>query len=275
MFLLIALILLALVFLWLVRPHLPRRDCTHLLGRDYAHRGQWDGNIPENSLSGFRRAADNGYGIELDVRLTADGVLVVHHDSSTKRMCGTDLVVKETALTDLRALRLNQTDEPIPTFDEVLEAVNGRVPLIVELKVEKDADVLASAVYERMRRYEGPWCMESFYPSAVGWFRRNAPEVIRGQLSFGMFHKREDWKLHIRDFILGSLMVNVVGRPDFIAYDHHGDTPANLPLRLVRAMGPLMVCWTVRSQQDMTRLRRSYDLQIFEGFIPSDKPGRR
>lgn len=275
MIILLILVLMAALFCFLVRPHMPRRDCPHLLGRDYAHRGQWGGDIPENSLAGFRRAADNGYGIELDVRLTGDGHLVIHHDSSTKRMCGRDLIVKETSLAELRTLRLKGTEELIPTFDEMLEAVDGRVPLIVELKAENDSAELAQAVYSRMQRYAGPWCMESFHPSAVGWFRRNAPEVIRGQLSFGVHRKRDSWKLFFRDVVLGSLMVNVVGRPDFIAYEHKADTRANFPLQLVRAMGPLMVCWTVRSQEDMTRLRSRFDLQIFEGFIPSDKPAGR
>lgn len=275
MIIVLILIALVLIFLWLVHPNLPRRDASHLLGRDYAHRGLWGSDVPENSLAGFRRAAEQGYGIELDVRLTGDGHLVVHHDSSTQRMCGADMLVKETSLETLRTLHLNDTEERIPTFDEVLETVAGRVPLIVELKVERDAAELAKAVYERMKRYDGSWCMESFFPTAVQWFRRNAPEVIRGQLSFGVKRRRASVKLLLRDIVLGSLMVNVLSRPDFIAYEHQSDKPSNLPLRIVRAMNPLMVCWTVRSQADMTRLRKSYDIQIFEKFIPSDKPVRR
>lgn len=272
---LIAILILAALLVYLMLPRLPARDFAPLLGRDYAHRGLWGGTVPENSLAGFRRAAEAGYGIELDVRLTGDGHLVVHHDNSTLRLCGREMRIKETPLAALRELRLNGTAEGIPTFEEVLAAVDGRVPLIVELKTEGDADALARAVYDRMQTCAGPWCMESFDPMAVRWFRRNAPEVIRGQLSFAPFRRQKKASLFLRDLVLGTLLVNAAGRPDFIAYDHRGDTALNLPLALNRALGALMVAWTVRSQQDMTRLRTRFDLLIFEGFIPADKPASR
>lgn len=159
---LIILIVLILLYVFLLIPRLPRRDMSALTKVDYAHRGLWNAQRPENSLSAFRSAVDSGYGIELDVHRTKDGVLVVHHDDNLKRVCGVDRRIAQSTLAEVRACHLSGTDEVVPTFDEVLEAVGGRVPLIVELKVEQNVDSLCSAVRERMQHYNGLWCMESF-----------------------------------------------------------------------------------------------------------------
>ena len=150
---LIILIVLILLYVFLLIPRLPRRDMSALTKVDYAHRGLWNAQRPENSLSAFRLAVDAGYGIELDVHRTKDGVLVVHHDDNLKRVCGVDRRIAQSTLAEVRACHLSGTDEVVPTFDEVLEAVGGRVPLIVELKVEQNVDSLCSAVREWMQRY--------------------------------------------------------------------------------------------------------------------------
>lgn len=262
---------LVLLYACLILPNLPRRDIAFLQGRDYAHRGLWttndpgEANRPENSLAGFRAAAEKGYGIELDVHLTADGQLVVHHDDSLKRLTGEDVRIGSSELEKVRACRL-PNGEAVPTFDEVLETVAGRVPLIVEVKVEGNADALSQAVYERMQRYDGPWCMESFDPRAVQWFRRNAPEIIRGQLAFNQAGKGETRKIWWRNIGIASMIQNLWARPDFIAFDYKSEKKWCLPMLLLRAMKPWFVAWTVRSQVDMDALRGRYDLQIFEKF---------
>ncbi len=255
----------------LIRPNLPRRDIAFLQGVDYAHRGWWDTNEPgedhrpENSLAAFRAAVEKGYGMELDVHLTKDGHLVVHHDDSLKRLTGVDRRIGESTLEEVRACRL-PNGEPVPTFDELLETVAGRAPLIVEVKVERNADALSRAVYERMQRYDGPWCMESFDPWAVAWFRRNAPEVIRGQLAFNKAGRGETFALWWRNIGIASMIQNLWARPDFIAFDYQSEKRWCLPMLLLRWMKPWFVAWTVRSRQDMDALRSRYDLQIFEKF---------
>ncbi len=255
------------VYAWAVRPNLPRRDISPLMGVDYAHRGLWnaeDGR-PENSLAAFRAAIDKGYGIELDVHRTADGCLVVHHDDSLQRMTGVDRRIAQSTFAEVRACRL-PNGEPVPSYDEVLALVNGRVPMIVEVKVEGNAEAVSQALYERMQRYEGPWCMESFYPGAVQWFRKNAPEIIRGQLAFNQAGKGETAALWLRNIGIASMLQNAWSRPDFIAFEAVTERKACLPMVLLRRMKPWFVAWTVRSQQDMDALRSRYDLQIFEHF---------
>ncbi len=253
---------LVLLYLFLLLPRLPRRDIAALRGHDYAHRGLWDADTPENSLPAFRRAAEGGFGVELDVHLTADGQLVVFHDDTLTRMCGDPRAVSACTLSELRRLRLAGSRETIPTLDEVLSAVAGRVPLIVELKSDGNIEALAAATRERMRRYGGPWCVESFDPRAVRWFRRHAPEIIRGQLAFG----RGTRKRTAVNVLVGTLLQNVLGRPDFIAYE--AETDRTFAMAAMRLMRPTLVCWTIRSQAQMNAQRGRYDLQIFEGFVP-------
>lgn len=260
--LLIILAVLLAIYVFLAFPRLPRRKIDHLAGYDYAHRGLWNDELPENSLPAFKNAVDNDFGIELDVHVTADDQLVVFHDDTLDRMCGVSGKVADKTLAELRQLRLKGTNYLIPTFDEFLEVVGGKVPLIIEVKSNKRNDLLCSLLWERLQRYDGPYCMESFDPRAVQWFRKNAPQVIRGQLAYGRGRK----KITLINVLLGTLIQNVLGRPDFIAYEAATDNnPAMWVQRLLR---PWLVCWTIHSQADMDRQRSRYDLQIFDGFVP-------
>lgn len=263
--------ILLLAYIWAIHPRMPRRDITPLLGVDYAHRGLWntndpgENNRPENSLAAFRAAVEKGYGVELDVHLTRDGALVVHHDDSLKRLTGVDIRIAQSTLEEVRACHL-PNGEPVPTYDEVLETIGGRIPMIVEVKVEDNADALSKAVYERMKRYDGPWCMESFGPRAVKWFRVNAPEVIRGQLAFDHAGKGKTAFLFLRNLGIASMLQNVLARPDFVAFEAKSVKWHTLSIHLLRLMKPWFVAWTVRSQADMDKLRGKWDLQIFEKF---------
>lgn len=263
---------LLIVYVLLILPRLPRRDIKPFLGWDYAHRGLWNEKRPENSLSAFKAAVEGGFGIELDVHLTADGQLIVHHDNSLKRMCGVEKKIAQTSMEEIRACRLLDTDEAVPTFDEVLEVVDGRIPLIVELKVEDgNDDALAAAAYERLKRYHGAWCVESFHPKSIGWFRRNAPEVIRGQLAFNKAGKGKDVPDKLLNVVIASLIQHMFSRPDFVSYEAASEKWYSLPMGVMRLVRPWFAAWTVRSQKDMDALRGKYDMQIFEGFIPEKK----
>lgn len=267
---LIVLILLLLIYADLIRPQLPRRDISRLRGFDYAHRGLWTGNEPgkrpENSLAAFRAAVEKGSGIELDVHRTSDGVLVVHHDDSLKRLTGQDIRIGRSTLAEVRACKL-PNGEPIPTYDEVLEAVGGRIPMIVELKTEDGNHAALSAdVYARMKRYDGAWCMESFDPRAVQWFRQNAPEIIRGQLAYDAAGKGKNFREFMRNLSMASMLQNMLGRPDFIAFSAASVKWHSLPIHLLRLMKPWFAAWTVRSQADMDRYRAKWDIMIFEKF---------
>lgn len=236
------------------------------MGRNIAHRGlhRTDGSVAENSLSAFRAAVDGGYSIECDVRLTRDGRLVVFHDEDTQRMCSQPGKVEEMNWPELARLRLGQTQETMPLLAEVLETADGKVPVVVELKSGGDDAQLCERVYELLRCYSGPVCVQSFNPLILRWWRKNAPEILRGQLSAPA--KRLGGVGRVRAFALSNLLSNFLCRPQFISY---GVCGRKMPLmaRLCGALGAMKFCWTSRdwSAEDYA------DTVIFEFYRPRIK----
>ena len=269
--LLIALLMLPILYLWLIHPRLPRRELSRFTGVDYAHRGLWNAARPENSCDAFAAAAEGGYGIELDVRMTADGALVIHHDGSLSRLCGEDIRIERSNLERIRVCRLLGSGDPVPTLAEALAAAGG-APLIVELKPARgNAFRLSRAVYAQLRSYPGPWCVESFSPLAMLWFRLCAPEVIRGQLAFSRIRQSQSLPSLLTHLAAASLMQNALSRPDFVAFEMAGPLPRSLPLRLVRHMGTPLVAWTIRTPEALAECRNRCAMVIFEGFLPEEK----
>lgn len=240
-----------------------------LVGHTFAHRGLYtEGQaVPENSMPAFSRAIEAGYGIELDVELTSDGRLVVFHDDTLARMTGAPGTVWESSFERLQGLRLAGTREKIPLFEDVLRLVGGRVPLIVEIKTTPRLEKLCSMTYALLEGYGGPYCMESFNPFMTGWFKRHAPQVLRGQLS--MRYGREERILGIQKFLLGNLLLNCVSRPQFVAYRH--EDSGRFAFRLCRALGAVAVAWTVRSVRELACARGRFDAFIFEYFEPGGR----
>ena len=240
----------------------------HLTGWDYAHRGLYDNEhgIPENSMAAFRRAVDKGYGIELDVHLTADNQLVVFHDDTLTRMCGMNKKISSFLYSDLMQLRLLGTEEGIPLFKDVLELIDGKVPLIIELKVDgSNQNLLCPLVWQLLSRYKGDYCIESFHPFVLQWFKRHEPQVVRGQLSCNFF--KENPHCDIVLFLMSNLMTNFFTHPDFIAYKYLDlDNPAVIYNR--KLFHIMTVVWTIPGKPTYDRFKNKVDVMIFEGFEP-------
>jgi glycerophosphoryl diester phosphodiesterase len=167
---LLGILLVFALYLFLLTPRHRRPEAEPLMKTAYAHRGLWDAKNPENSLAAFRAAVENGFGIELDVQLTKDGELVVFHDVSLSRMTGCDGFVYEKTYEELCALTLGKSNERIPTFREVLALVDGRVPLLVEIKSDHAWRSVAESAASLLDGYEGAYTVESFHPLVVAWF---------------------------------------------------------------------------------------------------------
>ena len=234
-----------------------------LTARPIAHRGLHSESVPENSLPAFETAIDAGYPIECDVRLTADGVPVVFHDSSLERLTGRTEFVEETPFEALAECTLLDTTASIPSFEDVLSLVDGSVPLLVELKNTGRPGQLESAVATRLDDYSGAFAVQSFNPLVVNWFRTHRPEWSRGQLA-SFFDEKDSGFL--RRNAMKRLLPNVYTRPDFIGYNHE-----NLPYPPVsrsRARDTPVLAWTVRSEVQHERVEPFADNVIFEHFRP-------
>ena len=270
MYLLLFPVLLLLVYLFFLLPSRPDgAQKAPFWGRYCAHRGyyQEDQSVPENSLPAFQRAVQAGYGIELDVQLTQDGQVVVFHDDSLLRLCQVDKLVGDCTLDELSQYPLAKTQETIPLFSQVLTLVDGKVPLIVELKHGKNWPLLCQKVCGLLDDYSGDFCVESFDPQIVTWFRRNRPRYMRGQLCEN-YRKDPNCAFSLSVKLAGSyLLSNLLARPHFVAY-HYPDR-GNLSFRLCRALGAFAVAWTVRPVDCHSHPEKHFDCIIFEHFDPS------
>lgn len=266
---LLALVLLAALALLFVAPSRPSAALLAPFARRcFAHRGLHtpDKSVPENSLSAFRRAVEAGYGIELDIQLSRDAEVVVFHDDTLDRVCGVQGRVDAFDLAALRQMRLCGTGEGIPLFSEVLAAVDGRAPLIVELKSGPRNRLLCEKALALLRGYQGDFCIESFDPRIVRWFRKNAPDLLRGQLS-GPPHTFDTLPA-VGGFVLGNLLSDLICRPQFVAYDNK---PKPFLVRLACRMGAARVVWTAREEADHQRLCGENDAIIFEFYRPDPR----
>lgn len=262
-----ALFILILLLLFLVAPAARNHEDRDLLkGKFIAHRGLHNQNegVPENSLLSFEKAIEAGFPIEIDIHLTKDEKIVVFHDENTKRMCGTDRNIEESTLSELKELSLQNTDQKIPTLQECLEVVGGKVFLLIEFKaVGSNAAHLCRKANEILSEYEGKYFIQSFYPQILHWYKKKRADVCRGQLSSGFSLKNP------ARFLLGKQFLNFIGRPDFISYEHKDSR--SLFFRLAILLGAAPVGWTFRSKEELDRNGRNVNTWIFENFAPNLK----
>ena len=150
-----------------------------------------------------------------------------------------------------------------------MEVIDGKVPLVVEIKSAGNWKETTARMAERMDSYKGIYCMESFHPFAVEWFRKNRPDIIRGQLADDFFRTEENMSI-IRKIILSSLLLNNHSRPDFIAYnfEHANQWSYTICRKLFHVVN---VAWTPRCQQELDAAKKIFDVFIFDSFIPDDK----
>lgn len=261
---------LTVLYLLAIMPRICNRPDTTLFQKIYfAHRGLHDNatEAPENSMAAFRKAVEAGFGMELDVQVTKDGVPVIFHDFNLERICGVEGKVVNHTYEELQAYSLCHSKERIPRLSDLLEMVDGRVPLIVEIKAET-ADVSGCVAIDRLlSAYRGLYCIESFNPMVLWWFRRHRRDVVRGQLSSNFRKEGEYW--NILYFAMTHLLFNFLTKPDFIAYNHRfSEEPGRRICRhLYRHPA---AAWTIRSEKELEALKGEYDVFIFDSFLPTE-----
>ena len=239
-----------------------------LVNKYIAHRGLHDETHPENSLSAFKNAMENDYVIELDVHQIEDGTIVVFHDETLMRMTGKDGYVNQIkSVDDLKNYHLNETKETIPTLQQVLDLVKGKVPILIEIKNYKTqqynpGNPLENTLCDMLKKYNGEYAIMSFNPYVLKWFKLHAPEIWRGQLS--SLFKGERLKKVVKFYLKHMLLNKNVSEPDFIAYKY-----SDLPNRYVKKYKNLpLIAWAVPSQQEYMKVAPHCDNIIFENFTP-------
>jgi len=263
----LALLLFSAYILIFVRPGRCGKVNKALL-TEYAHRGLFGGDVPENSLAAFKNARDAGYGIELDLQLSGDGTVMVFHDYTLIRMTGKDGKLSEKTAAELSALTLCDSDQHIPTFREVLELVDGKVPILIELKGEDLNSSLCERAAEILKDYRGDYCIESFNPLLIKSIKKYLPDVYTGQLYTNVC--RDKKKYSPLNILLSIMAFNFIAKPDFIAYnkEDRSSIPVKLACGLYRA--PRFV-WTVKTESELRDAVKYGECPIFEAPATEDE----
>ena len=229
-----------------------KKNIDFILGAPIAHRGLHGKNVPENSLKAFKLARDAGYTIELDVHLSRDGDIIVFHDDNLKRMTGKDLSIRDLTSNELRGIRMKNTREHIPLLKEVLDLVDDRVPLIIEVKNDVRAKDICPVLIKELSDYAGRFVIKSFDPRVLRYFRKHAAYIGRGQLATN------------NNVFLKNLRLNWWTRPDFISYDIR--CLPNIRIENLRKKMPVLG-WTVRTKADLAIAKKYCDNYICEDIL--------
>lgn len=238
-------------------------DYMQLFKKPIAHRGFWNSQYPENSMGAFIRATDNGYPIELDVQLSSDNEVIVFHDESVDRLTEAKGAVYKFKYEQLKHMKICQTNYTIPHFSDVLSEIDGKVPLLIEIKSTNKNKLLCDKIVKTLLNYKGEFALQSFNPFIIKYLKDRYPILIRGQLA-KMDYSNEVSKL--KGFLLKRMFFNSTTKPHFISYNFE-DIP-NQFVDKYKKRNIALLAWTIRNQNSYDKIKEYVDNIIFESFEP-------
>jgi glycerophosphoryl diester phosphodiesterase len=248
-------------------PASTSRAVDFITARPIAHRGLHDFSkgVVENTSSAFAAAIAKGYAIECDLQLTKDGEAVVFHDEHLERLTEGHGMVKDLTTVEMKQRVIRNSTDRVQTLAELLAQVQGRVPLVIELKSHWDGDErLAERAITLLKSYAGPYCLMSFDPDAIAAVRRLSPDAIRGIVAervdgsyYGFLPLAKQMELRTFSHLART-------RPDFVSF-YYEQLPW-APITALRAAGMPVITWTIRSPQQAVMAMRCSDQITFEGF---------
>ena len=218
------------------------------------HRGKHGGDIKENTMEAIVRAIDDNLAVEIDVRLSKDNEVVVSHDDSLKRVFNIDKKISELSYDEIRDI----TNGEVPLFEDVLNVVDDRIGLMVEIKSNR-VGILEERVYDLLKNYRGRYVVVSFNPLSLRYFKKRDPFIIRGQLSYNYKNSKMN---KLFKFMLRNMWLNVFSKPHFISYGIEGENVKLLAK--YRKKGYFIIGWTYKDEKDRERLSKVYDNMIIE-----------
>lgn len=241
------------------------KDLEFLISSIIAHRGLYNNEkgIIENSIEAFELAISKKYIIELDIHILKDGTVVVFHDNNLKRITNYNKDIKDCTYQEIKELKMYNQNTFIPKLEDVLTLINGRVPILIELKYDMPTGMLEEKVMQILNNYQGKYAIQSFNPLTLKWFKKKYPNVIRGQLSCDF----KDEKNIFKKFILKNMLFNFITKPDFISY-----CVDNLSLKEIQKIKKksMILGWTIKEKRVYEKLINYYDNLICEKFIFGD-----
>ena len=227
-----------------------------------AHRGLHNKSIPENSIEAFKNAIKYNYIIELDVHLLKDNTIIVFHDDNTKRMTDINKTLKNSTYDEIKNLKLKNTNQTIPTLKETLKTINGKVPIIIELKYDQKTELLEKELIKQLDNYKGIFCVKSFNPLSIRWFKKHRPNYIRGLL---ISYKKKNFF----DKISTSKLISLICKPDFISCSYK--LYNNKKIKKYMKKKPVLA-WTIKSNKIFSLYKdKFYNLIIDNDEVITNK----
>jgi len=222
-----------------------------------AHRGLHGEGAGENTFTAYQRAIDKGYPIEMDVQLTSDGVPVCFHDDNLVRVTGENALIWDKTYDQIKHLKISGTNDGIPLFSEFLSFVNGKVPLMIEIKKQKSANSgIEKKVVDLLKDYKGEYVIQSFDPRIMAKIKKLNPQIIRGQLGGGVIKGQIPFLQYV---VVKNMLLNFLSKPDFINYDLNcAPLKKNLPV----------IYYTVRTEEQLKKLKSLNANFVFENVKP-------
>ena len=233
-------------------------DVNFLKNNLIAHRGLHNKIIPENSIPAFKEAIKNNYIIEFDVHILKDNNVVVFHDDNLKRLTGIDKKIKDTTYNEIKNLKLNNTENYIPLLKDVLKLVNGRVPLLIELKYDNKVGLLEDKLIDIMKDYKGLYAYQSFSPFSLIYLKKRT-NMPRGLLVSDFKNNKINI---IKKIFLKNMLLNFLVKPDFISVNYNFLNRKKIQKYKNKL---LILTWTIRNN-DFDKYKDLCDNFIFESF---------
>ena len=230
-----------------------------LLTTPVAHRGLHNQLYGENSMGAYKNAIANGYPIEMDVQLSKEGVALCFHDDSLERVCAKNAYINDLTHEEIKELKILNTQEGIPTFEDFLKEVNGQVPLMIEIKQQRSKEYdIAKNVVDALKDYQGEFVVQSFDPFIMQRVKKYAPHILRGQLGGVPERGNLSW---VKYTVVKKLTFNFLSKPDYINY-YLNHMPINNKTPTV--------CLTVRTEEDLDLARKLNVNFVFESVNPNE-----
>lgn len=230
-----------------------------------AHRGLHGTSVPENTMPAFLAAVEKGYAIETDVRLSKDGELFLFHDDDLSRLTGASGAFIDRTAEEIRELKIAGC-EHVPTLEEFLSAVNGKSPILLEIKnvPQWNRKDFIKKVSDAFEGYTGEYAVQSFNPAYVKAYKKLRPDIACGLLATAHSVKADFggsvfWR--VKAHAVKNMSFNRFTKPDFISYYF-----ADYPNRATDKFNGLKLGWTIRSAEDEAYARKYCDNIIFEGY---------
>lgn len=224
-----------------------------------AHRGIHNNlDVPENSILAFKKCLDEGIAIELDIQLTKDNELIVFHDYSLSRMAGSNSVIGDLSLKEIKNLNLLDTKEKIPTLKEVLELVKGKVLIDIEIKNTKKIKEICNKLIDVLNSYEGNILIKSFNPKIIRYLRK-----LNNNYTYGLLIMKK-YPKNLQNFIMSNNFILLYCRPDFLAISK--GLAKTKRFKKLRKRYPIYI-WTFNSLEE-TKKYKNYGEHYICNYLP-------